>query len=215
MHTALRYLLTGVLGLAVGVGAAVQSVRAGALGSNIQIGPWSTGLDFGTADASAKTRAVVALRGLLALPAKEARYYTAAVDDAGQPLDGRCRYRVAGGVIPGRWWSLTLYDREGYLVKNTANRFSVQSSDVVRYTPGVAADDQSERARAMRAIFAAEQRWAIQVAPTPPPASAQASWLPTGGIERFELTLRIYLPADEGRSNPPHAMMPSITKEGC
>jgi hypothetical protein len=215
MRTALRYLLTSVIGLAVGVGAAVQSVRAGALGSNVQIGPWSTGLDFGTVEASAKTRAVVALRGLLALPAKEARYYTAAVDDAGQPLDGRCRYRVAGGVIPGRWWSLTLYDREGYLVKNGANRFSVQSSDVARYTPGVAADDQSERARAMRAIFAAEQRWAIQVSPTPPPASAQASWLPTGGIERFELTLRIYLPADEGRSNPPRAMMPSITKEGC
>lgn len=215
MRTALRYLLTSVMGLAAGIGLAVQTVRAGALGSNVQIGPWATGLDFGTSDASAKTRAVVARRGLLALPAKEARYYTAATDDAGQPLDGRCRYRVAGGVIPGRWWSLTLYDRQGYLVKNQANRFSVQSSEVAHYTPGVAADDQSERAQAVRAIFAAEQRWAIQVAPTPPPASAQASWLPTGGIERFELTLRIYLPADEGRSNPPRAMLPSIIKEAC
>ena len=215
MRTALCYLLTSVIGIAAGVGLAAQTVRSGALGSNIQIGPWSTGLDFGTADASAKTRAVVALRGLLALPAKEARYYTAATDSAGQPLDGRCRYRVAGGVLPGRWWSLTLYDREGYLVKNPANRFSVQSSDVARYTPGVTADDQSERARAMRAIFAAEQRWAVAVAPAAPDAAAQASWLPTGGIERFELTLRIYLPADAGRGNPPAAMLPSITKEGC
>jgi hypothetical protein len=215
MRTALRYVVTSVIGIAIGAGAAVQTVRAGALGSSIQIGPWSTGLDFGTADASAKTRAVVALRGLLALPAKEARYYTAATDSAGQPLDGRCRYRVAGGVIPGRWWSLTLYDRDGYLVKNPANRFSVQSHDVARYTPGVAADDQSDRARAMRAIFAAEQRWAVVVAPTAPAASAQASWLPSGGIERFELTLRIYLPADGGSGNPPAAMLPSIIKEGC
>lgn len=212
MRTALRYAVTIVIGAAIGVAAAVQTVRAGALGSNVSIGPWQTGLDFGTADASAKTRAVVALRGLLALPAREARYYTASTDDAGRPLDGRCRYRVTGGALPGRWWSITLYDRQGYLVANTANRYSVESASVSPRSvipPGAGTIDS----RIMQAIFAAERGWAIAVAPTPPPA--RAIWLPSGNIANFELTLRTYLPLDGGVGNPSRAALPAIVKEGC
>ncbi|WP_425228096.1 DUF1214 domain-containing protein [Sphingomonas sp.] len=182
-----RYLLAVALGVLLGVGLAVHSVRAGAFGSNVAIGPWRTGLDFGTADASARTRAVVALRGLLALPAREARYYTAATDDAGQLLDGRCRYRIAGGALPGKWWSLTVYDADGYLVANPANIFSVESAAV------------------------AEPRWQIVLAPARQPGH----WLPTGGREHVELTLRTYLPPDAGRTNPPQAGLPSIVREGC
>lgn len=186
----MRYVLTIALGLVLGVFAAAYSVRAGALGSNVQIGPWQTGRDFGTAQADARTRAVVALKGLLALPAREARYYTAATDDAGAPLDGRCRYRINGGVQPGRWWSVTLYDRDGYLVRNAANIFSVESA----------------------AIPAAERAgWTIAVAPAPQPGH----WLPSGGLDHVELTLRTYLPADGGKGEPSRAMLPSITKEGC
>ena len=125
-----RYLICAVAGLALGAGAAVQRVRTGALNANAAIGPWTTGKDFGTAGASAFTRAVVSLRGILALPAHEARYYNAAVDSAGQPLDGKCRYRVSGKAIPAKWWSLTLYDHPGYLVTNQANIFSVSSAKV-------------------------------------------------------------------------------------
>ena len=187
MRMYLGYLLTIVVGALAGAAFAVHTVHAGALGSNVQIGPWATGRDFGTADASARTRAVVALRGLLALPAREARYYTAATDDAGQPLDGRCRYSVAGGKLPGRWWSLTLYDRDGYLVRNGAGIFSVESASV------------------------GEERWRIAVAPAPQPGH----WLPTGRLQRVELTLRTYLPPNAGRGDPPRAGLPSITKEGC
>src|SRR5436305_2344527 len=89
-----RYLIGAVAGVLLGAGGAVWSVRAGAMGSADAIGVWTTGRDFGTAGASAYTRAVVALRGLLALPASEARYYNAAVDQAGRALDGKCRYRI-------------------------------------------------------------------------------------------------------------------------
>jgi hypothetical protein len=127
-----RYLICGVAGIVLGAGGAIWTVRAGALGSARAIGPWTTGADFGTAQASARTRAVVALRGLLALPATEARYYQAAVDDAGRPLEGRCRYRVDGGAVPAKWWSLTLYDPAGFLVANEANVFSVGSAALPR-----------------------------------------------------------------------------------
>lgn len=185
-----RVLLGAVLGLALGAGAAAWSVRAGALGSTQQLGPWTTGRDFGSAQASAYTRAVVALRGLLALPAREARYYNAATDSAGAPLDGRCRYRVSGGALPAKWWSLTLYDPAGYLVPNPAGIYAVGSV-------GLSAAEQSG--------------WQVIIAPQAQPGH----WLPTGGLGRFELTLRTYLPTDGGKGEPPAARLPRIAKEAC
>jgi hypothetical protein len=185
-----RYLICAAAGIAAGAGAAVYSVRAGALGSSVRIGPWTTGTDFGAARAGAYTRAVVALRGLLALPAREARYYTAEQDDTGRPLDGHCRYRLSGGDAGGAWWSLTLYDREGYLAANPAGIWSVGSAAMA---PG-------ER-----------QSWTIVAAPDRQPGR----WLPTGGLDRFELTLRVYLPADGGGGNPPREKLPHIERIGC
>ena len=185
-----RFATMGALGVLIGGASAVWSVRAGALGSATSIGPWTTGRDFGTADASAKTRAVVALRGLLALPATEARYYNAAVDDAGRPLEGKCRYRIAGGALPAKWWSLTLYDPAGYLVANDANIYSV----------GSAALPVTEQAG-----------WTVAAAPDRQPGH----WLPTGRPERFELTLRAYLPADRGKGDFSRAQLPSIVREAC
>src|SRR4051812_3300826 len=128
MRPWMRYLICGVLGVLIGAGGAVWSIRIGALGSADTMGAWTTGKDFGSAQASAYTRAVVALRGLLALPASEARYYNAAVDSEGHSLEGRCRYRVLGSGLPTRWWSLTLYDTKGYLVANQPGIYSVNSA---------------------------------------------------------------------------------------
>lgn len=186
----LRYLTCALVGVVVGTGLAGWSVRAGALGSGVTIGPWMTGTDFGTAQASAKTRAVVALRGLLALPASEARYYTAATDDTGQPLDGRCRYRLSGGALPAKWWSLTVYDRAGYLVKNDAGVYAIGSA-------ALGPDEQA--------------RWNVVLSPDRQPGH----WLPTGGIDHVELTLRVYLPADAGRGNLARTQLPAITREAC
>lgn len=183
-----RYLVTATLGVILGLGAAIYSVRAGAMGSNITIGPWTTGTDLGSAKQSAKTRAVVALNGLLALPAREARYYNAAVDDAGRTLDGRCTYRVTGGMLPARWWSLTLYDDAGYLTGK--GPYSVASAAIPAEIQG---------------------RWTVIVSP-----GAQAGqWLPTAGLDRFQLTLRTYLPDNAGKTSPARDQLPSIRQEKC
>lgn len=184
------YLICGTAGIALGFGLAAHNIRSGALGSNARIGAWETGRDLGTADQGALTRAVVALRGILALPAAEARYYNAGVDDGGQPLSGKCRYRVTGGALPARWWSLTLYDSQGYLVANPADTFSIGSAAL---PPGEA------------------NRWTVLVAPDRQPGH----WLPTGRDAPFALTLRAYLPADGGQGNFTAAQLPSIRKEGC
>lgn len=185
-----RYLLCAAAGIAAGSGAAVWAVSKSGFGSQTEIGPWRTGADFGSKEAGAYTRAVVARNGLLALPAREARYYTAARDDEGRALDGRCRYRISGAETGGAWWSLTLYGADNFLVPNAANIWSVGSASM----------DPAER-----------KSWTIQVAPD----RQEGRWLPTGGVERFDLTLRIYLPEDGGRSNLSRGRLPRIGRLGC
>lgn len=179
-----------LLGLVLGVGVAVWQIRSSGLGNDVRVGPWSTGSDFGTTDASMRTRAIVALRGLLALPKEEARYYTAAADSSGAPLSGKCSYRLTGGAIEARWWSITLYDREGWLIPNRWSRHSVGSA-------GIPADQA--------------QGWTITVGP-----QEQAGlWIPTGTDEAFELTLRAYRPRGVMATNPAGVTLPTITKGEC
>ena len=185
-----RFAVTIVAGIALGLGAAVAGVKSRALGSDTRIGAWSTGKDFGSAQAGPLTRAVVAVKGLLALPASEARYYTATVDDAARPLDGRCSYRVTGGALPARWWSLTLYGADNFLVKNDADIFSVAS---MALSPAEAGG------------------WTIAVAPD----RTAGHWLPTGRAARFDLTLRSYLPADGGRGDLTATQLPKIERIAC
>lgn len=185
------YLVLILAGLILGFGLAINRVRSGALGSGERIGAWETGRDFGSIDQSALTRAVVALRGLLALPAGEARYYTARADDAGDPLTANCTYRLTGGTLAAQFWTVTLYDAAGYLVANDAQQFSVGN---------------------MTMAPAEQARWTIIVAPTPQPGH----WLPSGtGSDRVALTLRAYLPADGGKGNFTAAQLPSVRKERC
>lgn len=185
-----RYAVCIALGLIGGAAFAVQQVRGGLNDGLISNGPWETGKTFGSVDASALTRAKVALSGLLALPAKEAMYFTARHDSKGRALDGRCTYEVRGGKLDGRWWSVTLYEGEGWLVKNAANRWSVPAS-------AVAPDAQGA--------------WAFTVSPE----GSGSNWVPTGSVPAFDLTLRLYHPSLAVIEYPEKAQLPAIDRTGC
>ena len=190
MKTWHRFAACITLGLVGGAAFAVHQVRGGLSDGMVEIGPWETGKSFGTVDANALTRAKVALSGLLALPAKEAMYFTAKSDSDGRALDGRCTYVVRGGTLDGRWWSITLYEGEGWLVKNAANRWSIPAS-------AVSTDAQG--------------RWSFTVSPN----AQSGSWLPTGSVDAFDLTLRLYHPAADIIKNPEKAQLPIIDRKGC
>ena len=182
------------------MGIAVSQVRGGISGGTITNGPWTTARTYGTANASALTRAQVALGGLLALPAKEAMYFNASVDSAGKPLEGRCTYLVegfafkGGGAIDARWWSITLYDPAGYLVISPERRYSIGSASIgpVTLTP--------------------TSKWSFIVAPKAP---SDAKWISTGGTARFDLTLRTYHPGPALLTTPDKVTLPAITRIGC
>lgn len=190
MKSWLRYMICIAIGLAAGGGAAFYKLRSADLGRGIINGPWTANIDNGLADASVLSRARVALFGLLALPAKEAMYFVARIDSSGAPLDGRCTYKVSGGELDARWWSITLYRGEGWLVKNSANRWSVAGNAPVRDAKG---------------------NWSFTVSPQ----AASDLWLPTGGTPQFDLTLRTYHPRGALLTDPARARLPEIRKERC
>ena len=190
MRTFFKWLAVIVIGIVLGTGFAIWQIRPSGLGDDIRIGPWSTGRDIGSADADMKTRAIVALRGLLALPKQEARYFTATTDSAGAPLDGKCSYTLSGGTIEARWWSVTLYDRQGWLIANRWNRHSIGSARIPAGQAG---------------------SWSFIVAP----GEAEGLWIPTATDGPFELTLRAYRPSGTLASDPARVTMPAITKGEC
>ena len=144
------------------------------------IGDYGTDYDF---------RAQVAVIGLGANTPDEAIYPTALTDSSGALLDGSNDYRITfppGEAPPARYfWSLTVYDGDGYLAPNPIDRYSLGPS----HPPLVTRPDGS--------IVIALQR--------DEPAGDDVNWLPTpdGG---FRVNLRLYGPskaAQRGDWRPP------------
>ena len=191
----LRLLGAILLSIALGLASAARSVRAGFAGGEVSNGPWRTSFVTGSVDADLYTRARVAVGGLLALAPSETVYFTAPTDAEGFALDARCDYRVEGVELPARWWSLTLYGADQFLVPNEAGRFSFSQTTLAREPGGP---------------------WTMLVSSEPQPAAP--NWLPSGGPGAsgpFSLTLRLYNPEPVVYEQPERVTLPRITRESC
>lgn len=178
-----------LLGLLIGVGSALQALKQGRA-SAVAVGPWGTATTFGSVDADMYTRARVALFGLLALDKKETIYYTAMEDSDGAPLSGDCTYRIEGRDLAARWWSVTAYGPDSFLIPNEANVFSFAKTTVKRE---------------------ADESYVVRVS-----ASRQeGNWLPVKADQSFDLTARFYNPDASVADDPASAELPRLVKESC
>jgi hypothetical protein len=134
-------------------------------------------------------RAIITQQGLGANLPEDAIYPLNLFDDAGQPLDGANKYTIhfdKGATPPVNvFWSITLYDADGFQVGNSLNRFAVSS-----YMPFNTNADGS-----LDLYFQNEN----------PGKDKEVNWLPapTGP---FNLCMRLYGPkadAITGKWNPP------------
>lgn len=134
-------------------------------------------------------RAIVAQQGLGANLPEDSIYPLNLADDTGKPLDGTNQYRMhfPKGTTPpaDAFWSITLYDNEGFQVGNPLDRFTLSS-----WMPLKTNADGS-----LDLYFQHES----------PGKDLEANWLPApkGG---FNLTMRLYVPRAEalnGQWNPP------------
>lgn len=185
-----RFAIAVVAGLAVGAGGAWATIHRGLNQGQVTNGPWTTALNYGTQGADSLTRASVALRGILALPSTETVYWNAATDSDGKPLDGSCTYAMTGKALDARWWSVTYYDGNGYLVANPASIWSFSGASV---TP------------------AEKEGWRVTIGPD----KVDGHWLPSVKGQGFELTLRMYNPGNGFRAAPGKAVLPVLKRERC
>ncbi len=134
-------------------------------------------------------RAMVAQLGLGANLPEDAIYPLNLADQSGKPLDGANKYAIhfAKDETPpvSAFWSITLYDLEGFQVANSLNRFAVSS-----WMPFKRDADGS-----LTLYFQNES----------PGSDRESNWLPAPNGP-FNLTMRLYAPKSEaltGLWNPP------------
>lgn len=177
------------LGALLGTWLALKAYRRISHKASISNGPWRTNLANGSEKADPYTRASIAETGILALRQSETIYYSARTDDNGNWLDGDKVYRIEGKAPDARWWSITLYDTDYFLIPNDFNRYSYNENNVKYDENG---------------------KFTFYISNTP----RDGDWLPLNNSKRFALTLRLYNPGDSVRNNPVTVELPHIIAEG-
>jgi hypothetical protein len=135
-------------------------------------------------------RAAVARDQIFVTVPEEAIYPVGRTDSHGRPLDGSLAYlvRFLPEALPpaSAFWSMTMYDDDGWLVENPLGRYAVgdRTPDLVRRADGSVDVVLSRQA---------------------PPPDRAATWLPAPA-GRFYVMLRLYVPgpaALDGTWSPP------------
>ena len=135
-------------------------------------------------------RAIIAMVGLGANQPEDAIYPLNVTDADGQPLDGDHDYRLHfdRDELPpvGAFWSVTMYDAEGFQAANPLNRFAIGDRDQLRFNDDGSLD--------------------LYLQHDSPGPDREANWLPAPR-EPLGVTMRLYAPAPQaldGRWIPPH-----------
>ncbi|WP_456467967.1 DUF1214 domain-containing protein, partial [Archaeoglobus sp.] len=54
----------------------------------------------------------------------------AKTDSNFRPLKLECDYRIEGGNLPARWWSITVYGSDLFLIPNELDQYSFTSTNI-------------------------------------------------------------------------------------
>ena len=134
-------------------------------------------------------RATIALGGLGANPPEDAIYPLLLADANGNPTNGEHDYVVhfdADKLPPvDAFWSITMYDSEGFQTANELNRFAIGDRDALSYNPDGSLD--------------------IYIQHSNPGPDRESNWLPAPKGP-LGITMRLYAPKSEvlnGTWTPP------------
>jgi hypothetical protein len=172
----------------VGAAAALDAITRTVIGTRAN--GWVTAAEgMGVYGNAYLKRAAIALLGLGANPPEDAVYPLLLTDSDGDPTTGEQSYVIhfdADQLPPvDAFWSITMYDAEGYQSANELDRFAIGDRDPLRYNSDGSVD--------------------ILIQHTNPGSDREANWLPAPN-GRLGITLRLYAPRPEaldGRWTPP------------
>jgi hypothetical protein len=135
-------------------------------------------------------RAIVALVGLGANQPEDAVYPLNLADADGKPLTGEGKYTLhfSKEELPpvNAFWSVTMYDAEGFQVANPIDRFAIGDRDELKFNPDGSLD-----------LYLQNEN---------PGSDKESNWLPSPSTGKLGVTMRLYAPKQEildGRWNPP------------
>lgn len=157
----------------------------------MKVNGWNISLDnMGTYGTSYRQRAIIALAGLGANLPADALYPTAYVDGNGNELRGEEKYVLyfKKGELPpaNAFWSLTMYDAEGFQVPNPINRFAIGDRDKLKFNK--------------------DGSLTLYIQHESPGPEKESNWLPSPRSGKIAPTLRMYAPRREvltGKWVPP------------
>lgn len=178
----LAILLTGLVGGWASALYSIQSVGSSPVGTHGHWHNWATGTD---GDASPYAVAHYMLEGEIPPAEGLFRSYYTSQDDAGQPLDARCVYRVTAPAENVRWWSFSTGRQPA---KDTALPVSITSDAVLRQADGKVA-------------------MSVSVIPEP------GNWLSPPPGERLEF--KFLVAHDGKLGDEDTSVLPAIVKDGC
>lgn len=179
--------------LIAGIGSSWYMVDTGSALTTERVGPWVTWLSAARPDADPYTRAHFARMGTLPMSTEVAQTLTSRYDDNGSRLHSSCEYVIKGHDIAGSWWSLAVFDDDGRVISNPADRYAF-TSDTIALKPG--------------------GDYAVTLARDARPGN----WLPTGGAGRLALVLTIVdlgLGSSEKDREEEKNPIPSIEQVAC
>lgn len=191
MRLVLGSLFAFLVAAGLGLGMTWLALSKGIAFGGVTVGAWTAWPKVGTSDIDPYARASVARTGQLPIGSGDGIAFFARADDEGRVFDGRCDVAVRGTTPPARFWTLTLHAPDGRLVANSVNRYGFTSQEIVRRTDG---------------------SFEIVIAPRARPGN----WLPTGGVERYVLVMRLYdTPVGVATRSGREALMPLIMRGPC
>lgn len=157
--------LAVITGLAVGVFRIVNVESSKVFFTN---GSWTGSQSLPLGEDNLLT-AQVSTFALFALPSEEAIYLFARHDEQHEKLNGENDYTLTGNInqIKAKYWSITVYGKDLYLIPNEANRFSFNNSNLQTDSAGNFSITVSNKKQS-------------------------GNWLPSPEDARFNLVLRIY-----------------------
>ena len=192
MRLLIGFLFAFAVAAVFGLGLTQFALTRGTAFGAITIGAWTAWPKTGTADIDPYARAAIARSGELPIGSGDGVAFFASSDDAGRALDGRCVVTLSGITPAARFWTVTLYDLDG--------------------PPGPQRGRTATASPARRSRASADGSFEIVIAPRARPGN----WLPTGGIDRYVVVLRLYdTPVGVATRTAKDAPMPAVTRRAC
>jgi hypothetical protein len=183
----LKFIIIVLIGFLLGSGIALYRITHWkGKDATIKNGSWN-GQKLDNVGKNPLLTARIAVAALFALRPDETIYLVAKDDTEGQLLSGNHDYIVTGVPMAARYWSITMYGEDYFLVPNEVNRFNYNM---------------------MSLQYESDSSFSFHISPT----KKEGNWLPSGENHNFYLTLRLYHPDEELVNTIETANLPIIKR---